>query len=336
MSETACHSEIDFAAEGKQQGYIRLPHSVHRSAYGFLPIPIVQIKRGDGPRALVMAGVHGDEYEGQLAISKLIQSLEPAEVTGTLILLPMANYPAALAGLRTSPIDDGNLNRLFPGDPNGGPSQMIAHYIEHELMTRVDTVIDLHSGGSSLEHLPVSFADPGDSDESKAAAVGALKAFGLPYGALYDRRAHPNHTCGAGLRQGAISLSAELGGAGTVTPTFQRGADEGLTRLLEFIGCLKSDANAQPSHDRVMIVETGAEELMYAAVDGVFEPLIDLGDHVRAGQTCAMIHTPETPWLKPTPVTATTDGIAVVRRFPARVQRGDCIFQLVREIPDKP
>jgi len=335
MNDTPCTTEIDFDAHGKQHGYVRLPHSVHRSAYGFLPVPIVQIKNGEGPAVLVMAGVHGDEYEGQLAISKLIQTLEPGDVSGTLILLPMANYPAAEAGLRTSPIDEGNLNRMFPGDPNGGPTEIIAHYIEHELMSRVDVVIDLHSGGSSLEHLPISFADPGETEASRAAAIAALKAFGLPYGALYDRRAHPNHTCGAGHRQNVISLSAELGGAGTVTPSFQRGADQGLTRLLSFLGTLaSSNDNAPSSDDDVLIVETGSEELFYAEVAGVFEPLVDLGDRITQGQVCAMIHTPETPWLEPTPVNATTDGIAVVRRFPARVQRGDCIFQLVREISE--
>jgi predicted deacylase len=58
-----------------------------------------------------MAGNHGDEYEGQVALSKLIRSLEPAEVSGRIIILPSANFPAAMAGMRTSPLDAGNLNR---------------------------------------------------------------------------------------------------------------------------------------------------------------------------------------------------------------------------------
>ncbi|MDR8059949.1 succinylglutamate desuccinylase/aspartoacylase family protein, partial [Burkholderia cenocepacia] len=89
------HCEIDLDAQGKHAGYQRLPHSVHRSAYGWLPIPIVSIRNGDGPVALVMAGNHGDEYEGQIIVSQLLREIEPVMVCGQLILLPMANFPAA-------------------------------------------------------------------------------------------------------------------------------------------------------------------------------------------------------------------------------------------------
>ena len=107
-------TEVDFERDGKQTGFIRLFHSVHSSAYGFIPIPIVVIRNGEGPTALFISGTHGDEYEGQVAISNLVKSLEPAQIRGRVILLPMANFPAAVAGRRTSPIDEVNLNRVFP------------------------------------------------------------------------------------------------------------------------------------------------------------------------------------------------------------------------------
>ena len=137
-------SEIDYETDGKQSGYLRLPHSVHRSAYGWIPIPIVQIKNGNGPTLLLMAGNHGDEYEGQVAVMRLAKELQPEMIHGRVILLPMANFPAAKAGHRTSPIDGGNLNRSFPGDPAGTVTQVIAHYIESVLMRMADYAIDLH------------------------------------------------------------------------------------------------------------------------------------------------------------------------------------------------
>lgn len=82
-------SEVDLDAPGKQTGYLRLPHSVHRSAYGWLPIPVASIASGPGPSVLVMAGNHGDEYEGQILVSGLIREIDPAWVRGRLILLPM-------------------------------------------------------------------------------------------------------------------------------------------------------------------------------------------------------------------------------------------------------
>src|ERR1043166_8938898 len=144
--------KIDLDGDGKQTGFLRLPHSVHRSAYGWIPIPIARISNrgvnGSGPTILLMAGNHGDEYEGQVALGRLIRELDPAEVRGRVIILPSANFPAAMAGTRTSPLDQGNLNRSFPGDPAGGPTAQIAYYIEHELLPRCDFVLDIHSGGS--------------------------------------------------------------------------------------------------------------------------------------------------------------------------------------------
>ena len=57
-------TDIDFNRDGKQTGFLRLPHSVHRSAYGWIPIPVACLRNGKGPRVLLMAGNHGDEYEG--------------------------------------------------------------------------------------------------------------------------------------------------------------------------------------------------------------------------------------------------------------------------------
>ncbi|HTR86018.1 MAG TPA: succinylglutamate desuccinylase/aspartoacylase family protein, partial [Reyranella sp.] len=72
--------DIDLMAEGKATGFVRVPHSVHRSAYGWIPIPIVRIKNGDGPNVLMQAGNHGDEWEGQIALGNLIRGLEPRDI----------------------------------------------------------------------------------------------------------------------------------------------------------------------------------------------------------------------------------------------------------------
>ena len=87
-SQTRLNAEIDFNRNGKQHGFIRLPYSVHRSAYGWIPIPVACVKNGAGPRILLVAGNHGDEYEGQVALGKLIRDLEPDEVSGRIIILP--------------------------------------------------------------------------------------------------------------------------------------------------------------------------------------------------------------------------------------------------------
>src|SRR5882762_84402 len=91
-------AEIDFSKDGKQVGYLRLPFSVHESAYGWIPIPIVCIRNGEGPRVLLVSGNHGDEYEGQVTLMKLTRRLQVEDVKGRVIILSAANFPAAMAG----------------------------------------------------------------------------------------------------------------------------------------------------------------------------------------------------------------------------------------------
>src|SRR5258707_3247332 len=146
-----------------------------------MPIPIGAVAKGSGPACLLVGGNHGHEYEGQVALGKLIRALDPAEIQGRIIILPSANFPAAMAGSRTSPIDQGNLNRSFPGDPDGGPTAQIAYYIETELLPRCDFVLDIHSGGSSLTYLPSTLMRRPSPDRFERGA-DIMRAFGAPVG----------------------------------------------------------------------------------------------------------------------------------------------------------
>src|SRR5204862_2768109 len=119
-------------------------------------VPITKISRGKGPTVLVLAGNHGDEYQGQIAIMKLARELTPAMVTGRVILIPSLNFPAAKAGTRLSPLDGMNMNRAFPGQSEGPVTSQIAHYLTNVLFPLSDVVIDIHSGGRSMEFVPCS------------------------------------------------------------------------------------------------------------------------------------------------------------------------------------
>ena len=91
--DTGYYVVARFHAEGKAHGFVRVPHSVHRSAYGWIPIPVVRISNGAGPKVLMQAGNHGDEWEGQIALGNLIRSLEARDIKGRLVILP-AGDPA--------------------------------------------------------------------------------------------------------------------------------------------------------------------------------------------------------------------------------------------------
>ncbi len=104
-----------------------------------------------GPVLVVSGGVHGDEYEGPLTITRLFHELEPADIKGTLVGLVVANVPAFEAATRCSPIDGLNLARVFPGDPHGSVTQQIAYWMGERLIGKADYYIDLHSSGSDGE-----------------------------------------------------------------------------------------------------------------------------------------------------------------------------------------
>jgi predicted deacylase len=324
-------SEISLDEAGKHVGFLRLPHSVHRSAYGWIPIPIASIRGGEGPTVLIMAGNHGDEYEGQIIVSTLIREIAPAMVRGQLILLPMANYPAALAGQRTSPIDGGNLNRLFPGDPAGLPTQMIADYIENTLLKRSQYLVDMHSGGSSLLYDGGNMLalEPRDAAE-EAKLKGMLRAFGLPKAFLHAP--NPVNISAAARRQGAISILTELGGAGMSSKLLIDQARQGVLNLLAHIGVLKGELvpDGPPCTTRFLLVE-GPHHYVYSHDAGVYEPLVELGARVKKGQPAARIHFPDTPLREPVTVLFDGDGEVSCRRVQAQVQRGDCLFQLADE-----
>ena len=119
---------VDFDRDGVQHGFLRLPYSRDDSAWGSVMIPIAVIRNGEGPTALLTGANHGDEYEGPIALFDLARTLDPAKVRGRVIIVPAMNYPAFRAGTRTSPIDKGNLNRSFPGRPDGTVTEKIADY----------------------------------------------------------------------------------------------------------------------------------------------------------------------------------------------------------------
>ncbi|MDO6585037.1 succinylglutamate desuccinylase/aspartoacylase family protein [Salipiger sp. 1_MG-2023] len=150
MSGTQITSEIDLSARGKQAGYRRVPHCGHRSAYGWSSVPVATIRSGDGLIVVMLSGVYDDGYAAQIALSRLARDMSPEPIRGHILLLAMTNLPATQAGLRVSLLDDGNLNRLFPGDASGTPTYMTANCLENTLLPMADYMIVLHPGGRSL------------------------------------------------------------------------------------------------------------------------------------------------------------------------------------------
>ncbi|MDH3450800.1 MAG: succinylglutamate desuccinylase/aspartoacylase family protein, partial [Gammaproteobacteria bacterium] len=181
MKSTPITTDIDYDRQGVQHGHLKLPYSRDDSAWGAIPIPITVVANGNGPTALLTGANHGDEYEGPTALSKLAGDLQPAQINGRVIIVPFMNYPAFLAGRRTSPIDAGNMNRVFPGKPDGSITEKIADYFQRVLLPLSEFVLDLHSGGKTLDFVPFAAAHVLTDAAQQERCVAAMHAFAAPY-----------------------------------------------------------------------------------------------------------------------------------------------------------
>jgi predicted deacylase len=265
-----------------------------------------------------------------VALSNLAKSLDPSQVKGRVIILPMANFPAAMAGRRTSPIDEGNLNRTFPGDADGTVTQQIAFFIEHVLIPLADVVCDLHSGGSSLMYVPCALIKRASDPKRHEQQVALLRAFGSPLAYISgggNGTGTDSTLMGGVERAGKLAVGTELGGTGQVTPAALRIVERGLRNVLVHMGILPKKMRLKGEETRFLAVG-GAEYFVYAPEGGVFEPAVELGDEVRKGQLAGRIHFPETPWAPAVEFRFARDGFVLCKRVPGRTVRGDCLFHL--------
>jgi len=330
---TQVWTPLDFEADGKQCDWLRVPYSTDLSGYGVVPIPIVCIRNGAGPTALLMAGSHGDEYEGQVALAALVREIDPADVKGRIIILPALNAPAVEAGRRVSPLDAGNLNRAFPGDPVGGPTAMIAHYVATVLLAMADLAIDLHAGGRSCDYVPCALIRSGGSEREQRELADLAVSFGAPITSISDGSGGGGRTTFSAVGQGGgvPVLTAELGGGAALSREGLMIAEHGLRRVLQRYGLLSGSTADPASPTRFMRVR-GRGAFVYAMRKGLFEPAVELGAVVQAGQLAGVIHAIDRPWQAPEPVSFTENGMVACRRAPVLSEPGDCLYKLLVDV----
>lgn len=308
---------------GKHHGHIRIPHSADDSAWGHVMIPICVLKNGDGPTALITGANHGDEYEGPIAIRKFIWGLEPDEIQGRIIFIPSLNHPAFMAATRTSPIDGVNLNRAFPGDPSGTLTQKIAAFVNDQLIPQADIVIDFHSGGKTLDFLPMAISHILDDADQDHRCATAARAFSAPYTARLREIDDTGMLDGAAERAGKTFVTTEIGGAGTSTAKSADIAYMGLHRTLAFHGIYSSNYAPTPSRGLDLSDPDGFH---FATHAGLFHPQVDLGDTVDLHQPLAHIYDPQDLQTIPKAIHAQRAGILAARHVPGLIKPGDCAF----------
>lgn len=339
MPETAppslIQTDIDFHRPGHQAGHqfghLRLPYSHDRSGYGHIPIPMAVLQGGQGPTLLLTGGNHGDEYEGPVALMKLLRSLQAQPIHGRLIIIPGLNLPALLNGTRTSPLDGGNLNRAFPGRRDGTPTEMIAHYVETMLLPLCDVAFDIHAGGASTQYLPTLLAAPPSDAQRRREYRRLVQAFGAPRVMVMDLLGEDRTFAAAAQRHGVHFLCGEFGGQAMCSAEGLAVVEAGLQRLLRAMEMLPAPAEqASPPPSQLLKVD-GRRHYVFAPVGGLFEPACALGNRVQAGDAVGWLHDPRRPDQPPCELRFEGDGIVMCLRALAQTEPGDCLAHLAME-----
>lgn len=315
--------DIDFMREGRQVGHMLVPQSTNESAWGGVRIPIVMLRNGDGPGLLLTAGVHGDEFEGQIVLMELARELDVAQIRGCVIIIPSLHLPACRAGTRLSPVDGRDINRSFPGDPAGSFAQKLAFFLTHRILPLVETNIDLHSGGRSLECMTCTMSHLLEDAEAMERTMALAARFGAPLHVM-NREVDGASTFQATAESlGIVSLSSELGGAARVSIEGLEIGRKGVRNAMAALDITSDAAPPARSRTRFMTIPD-AGDYGFSPVSGIFAPRLVLGSLVKRGDVVGRVHAlAGDPDAAPHDIVAPRAGMLWCQRGLGRIDAGD-------------
>lgn len=301
----------------------------HRAAIelSFTRIPVLLVRGvNPGKTLVVSANVHGDEYEGVRAIYEAVEELDPATMSGDLIAVPVTNPPAFWNGTRTSPLDGANLARVFPGSPDGSPSEQIAWHMAHSVIAHADFYADLHSGGVKWRMPSMAGYDATDPrSKAGALAFGASVVWGHPDVA-------PGRTVSFAKSRGIPFLYTEARGAGRIDSGDLEMMKRGIRNLLRHLEILPGALERVPL-ELHLFGEGNVERGINSPGKGFLINAVDMFDRVSKGQLLGRLVDLSGDTIAE--LRSPCDGIIGLRReFPV-VEEGEPLFLIAGESPEE-
>jgi predicted deacylase len=263
---------------------------------------------------VLLAGIHGSDYPGIEAATRIIRKTSPENIRGTLIVFPLVNVPGFEASEPfLMPLDRQNINRLFPGDPNGTPSHVLAHVLFEHVRQVADYVIDLH-GGDTTEHL-VPFAlyyESGKTEVDERSATMA-RLYDTPHiWAMRPPYGHRGTSIGELSKVGIPAIAGEAGYLGTCNESDVEIHLRGIRNIMKNLGMLDGDpertVDRQAFFRRDFIITTRSA--------GIFEAAAAPGARVCRNTILGQIKTLEGDVLEE--IRCPVDGV-IRTLFPKRV-----------------
>lgn len=279
-----------------------------------------------GPTLGVIGAVHGDELEGPLAISQLLQNLETETIHGTLILLPVANPCAVAAGSRNSACDGQNLARVFPGRMDGTPTEAMAALITEHVIRHCDGLIDLHSAGvSTVSPLLIGYtAHPGPLGDR---AANMAHAFGADVVWSHPAPMPPGRTLSAAETLGVPGIYTEATGGVTPLDDVVDAYAEGVIRVMQHLNMI-SDVVPETQPAIEVTGDGDTDSPTYASRHaGLLDCHVTLGRRVEEGQLCYTVRDVDGSLLGE--VHALQSGYPVFLRRARWVEKGVHLMSIV-------
>ena len=236
-----------------------------------------------GPVMALVAGAHGTEYASIIALEKLIARIDPTELSGSLIVIPLVNVPSFEQKVpHVNPVDGKSMNRYYPGRAEGTQTERAAYAITREVVDRCDYLIDLHGGDLDESLRPYSYWAKTGNEKQDAVSRGMVLAFGLDHIIIAsDRPRDPNasrYLETTAATRGKPSITVEAGHAGTVETGDVEALVNGCLGVLRYLKMLPGTPT--PVEHPVWI-----ERVVTLSSDhtGIFYPGVRRGTYVEAG-----------------------------------------------------
>src|SRR6185312_1042429 len=269
------------AAPGqKASGYLEVPAGVDPGTN----IPVVVIRGSKpGPVLALVSGAHGTEYASIIAREKVIQSVKPEDISGTLIVVPLVNLASFEKKVpHVNPVDGKSMNRFYPGKLDGTQTDRASYVITKEVVEKCDYLIDLHGGDLDEDLRPYSYWSKTGNAQLDAASRGMVLAFGLDHIILTtDRPTDPNasrYLDNTSTTRGKPSIAVEAGHAGTTEPQDVEALANGCLNVMRYLKMLPGTAT--PIEHPVWI---GKVDSVTSDREGIFYPLVARGTYVQQG-----------------------------------------------------
>jgi len=247
-------------------------------------IPVVVVHGAKpGPTLALVTGAHGTEYVSIIAVEKLIGVLDPAEISGTVILVPLVNVVSFEQKVpHVNPVDNKSMNRFYPGKADGTQTDRALYAITKEVVDRCDYLIDYHGGDLDESLRPYAYWGPTGKAEQDRISKDMVLAFGLDHIIIWKERptdpAATRYLDNTASVRGKASIVVEAGHAGTVETDDVALLVNGTLSTMRALKMLPGEAKRV--ENPVWIVKL---DDILAEQAGIFYPLVKRGTYVSAG-----------------------------------------------------